>query len=586
MAITRFAGDVLVGTSSDSKPTNILDGARFYETDTLKLYIKISGSWTAMGKTGATGHTGIGKTGATGARGKTGPTGPQGKTGAGKTGPTGVHGKTGHTGVQGKTGPTGARGKTGHTGGNIQGQWARAYCNNQQSIPSGAETIVQINTVDYDPGSIVDYNAFKIWPTVAGYYQVNGSVTLASQTTNVYAIIYKNGSVYSRGQQGNDFTANVSDIVYCNGTIDYIQLGIWQGSGNAINLGASAGVMNYLSIAQVGGPQGVHGKTGHTGVQGKTGKTGKTGRTGKTGHTGPQGKTGKTGLQGQIARAYCSNGQSISATTSTKVQINSVSFDPNSIVDHTTNYRITPTVAGYYQVNGSCTFATAVSGICLAMLYKNGNEAARGQQPYSLSTTYEETFGADVSDIVYFNGSTDYIELWVYAGQATTLNNAASQNYLSIAAVNGPQGAKGHTGPTFYGGPQGKTGAQGKTGSQGANEPTMCWSIPGTQVGSTSVSPCTSCIAPFAGTLEKAYAVIRTAPSGQDMIIDIHKNGTTIWTGGTNRLKITNGSYSGSQVTIDVTSVAEGDYFDVYTDQVGSSVAGADLQVELKFVRT
>jgi hypothetical protein len=43
----------------------------------------------------------------------------------------------------------------------------------------------------------------------------------------------------------------------------------------------------------------------------------------------------------------------ITSNTFTKVQINTEEFDTNSNFDSTTNYRFTPTVAGYYQVNGS-----------------------------------------------------------------------------------------------------------------------------------------------------------------------------------------------------------------------------------------
>ena len=40
-----YAGDKITGTSTDTKPTTIGDGATFFETDTKKVYIKVSGSW-------------------------------------------------------------------------------------------------------------------------------------------------------------------------------------------------------------------------------------------------------------------------------------------------------------------------------------------------------------------------------------------------------------------------------------------------------------------------------------------------------------------------------------------------------------
>jgi hypothetical protein len=45
MAIKRYAGDKLVGLSTDTKPTNIPDGATFYESDTLRIYLKKNDGW-------------------------------------------------------------------------------------------------------------------------------------------------------------------------------------------------------------------------------------------------------------------------------------------------------------------------------------------------------------------------------------------------------------------------------------------------------------------------------------------------------------------------------------------------------------
>jgi hypothetical protein len=49
MTIKRYAGDKLVGLSSDTKPTNIPDGATFYETDTLTPFLLVSGAWSEVG---------------------------------------------------------------------------------------------------------------------------------------------------------------------------------------------------------------------------------------------------------------------------------------------------------------------------------------------------------------------------------------------------------------------------------------------------------------------------------------------------------------------------------------------------------
>jgi archaellum component FlaC len=48
MTIKRYAGDKLTGLSSDTKPTNIPDGATFYETNTLSAYILTGGTWVML----------------------------------------------------------------------------------------------------------------------------------------------------------------------------------------------------------------------------------------------------------------------------------------------------------------------------------------------------------------------------------------------------------------------------------------------------------------------------------------------------------------------------------------------------------
>ena len=68
--------------------------------------------------------------------------------------------------------------------------------------------------------------------------------------------------------------------------------------------------------------------------------------------------------------AYGTAYQSLANNTYTKIQYNTKDFDTNSNYDNTTNYRFTPTVAGYYQVTASINSASsALSGVNL-YLYK------------------------------------------------------------------------------------------------------------------------------------------------------------------------------------------------------------------------
>ena len=98
MAIQRYAGDRITGLSTDAKPTNIMDGAVFYETDTTKIYLKVSGSWAAVeGYSGYSGYSGSDGT-------------------SGYSGYSGADGASGYSGEQGLSGYSGYSGISGYSG--------------------------------------------------------------------------------------------------------------------------------------------------------------------------------------------------------------------------------------------------------------------------------------------------------------------------------------------------------------------------------------------------------------------------------------------------------------------------------------
>lgn len=81
-------------------------------------------------------------------------------------------------------------------------------------------------------------------------------------------------------------------------------------------------------------------------------------------------------------------------------------------------------------------------------------------------------------------------------------------------------------------------------------------------------------------TLAGAIATISTAPTGSSLIVDVLKNGTTIYTTAANRPTIpASGFVSQTMATPDVTAMAVNDYLTINITQVGSTVAGADLTV-------
>ena len=111
---------------------------------------------------------------------------------------------------------------------------------------------------------------------------------------------------------------------------------------------------------------------------------------------------------GPAFSAYANNAQTISGNILTKIQYNTERFDTNSNYDSATNYRFTPTVAGYYQINASATFSGTAGGYTLLSFYKNGS-AYWGTNSQRANANYNAMF---LSDVIYFNGSTDYLEVY------------------------------------------------------------------------------------------------------------------------------------------------------------------------------
>jgi len=133
--------------------------------------------------------------------------------------------------------------------------------------------------------------------------------------------------------------------------------------------------------------------------------------------------------------ATLSTSQTFTANTWTKVQFNSEDFDTNTCYDPSTNYRFTPNVAGYYQINtwisfdSSGTNPTAVG----AKIYKNGSYYRIGNFQAATSNSSVMVGG---SGIVYANGSTDYFETYGYMnGGSGTISVYPTGSYFSAALV-------------------------------------------------------------------------------------------------------------------------------------------------------
>jgi len=103
-----------------------------------------------------------------------------------------------------------------------------------QTVTSATVTKITLTTEAWDTNN--NFASSRFTPTVAGYYQFNGSysVETAGTVTRFYIVLFKNGAEYIKGidsvTTGN--SVNVSAIIPLNGTTDYVELyGAIFGSG-------------------------------------------------------------------------------------------------------------------------------------------------------------------------------------------------------------------------------------------------------------------------------------------------------------------------------------------------------------------
>ena len=121
---------------------------------------------------------------------------------------------------------------------------------------------------------------------------------------------------------------------------------------------------------------------------------------------------------GPAFSASLSANQTVTAGTFTKITFNTEQFDTNSNYDNATNYRFTPTVAGYYQINVGLDLAdvgVATQNVLLR-LYKNGSQYLA---PIRMQAVTGNEIGMVIAQLVSMNGSTDYLEVYLQVTAAT-----------------------------------------------------------------------------------------------------------------------------------------------------------------------
>ena len=127
---------------------------------------------------------------------------------------------------------------------------------------------------------------------------------------------------------------------------------------------------------------------------------------------------------GPVFFVSSSSNQTLPNGVDTKVTLNSEGFDTNS---NFSNSRFTPTVAGYYMITGSVGMTDNLTEFLTTKIFKNGVEHTAGVRIAGAANI------STVSNIIYMNGSTDFIELYVRQATGVPKTISAGSNYTFIS---------------------------------------------------------------------------------------------------------------------------------------------------------
>jgi microcystin-dependent protein len=285
---------------------------------------------------------------------------------------------------------------------------ARAYRNAGLSVAAAAVTQIVVDTKSFDPGNNISTANGSYTCPYAGYYRVSGEVDVIATASGqvAQALIYQNGGLASTGSQAIAVTAaqaleaNVTDVVLC-GVGDVLDLRVYVST--ALSLQTGADYINYLDVS-FEAPSILASTTPNTG-----------------------------------ARAYFGGSQTIPAGVWTKIQLNTVSFDPGAHFDVATNHRYNVPATGMYQFNGNAIVGELAAGErVLVGVYKNG--VAYAQAEVESAAAGGEYPTPNVSDLVQCAAG-DYLELWVL------IQNGGATTSATLSVFKADQQSIGSTGP-------------------------------------------------------------------------------------------------------------------------------------------
>lgn len=135
----------------------------------------------------------------------------------------------------------------------------RAYTTTNQDVGSGVTAQISFNVVSFDNFSYFNTSSHQFVPLIAGYYRIYLQVQVAAvDAGNTFTVeIRKNGLVLSQDigtsaiSPSGYVTANVQDLIYLNGSTDYIDFAFFNNSTQPMMTITQATEFTYVTFERI-----------------------------------------------------------------------------------------------------------------------------------------------------------------------------------------------------------------------------------------------------------------------------------------------------------------------------------------------
>ena len=131
-----------------------------------------------------------------------------------------------------------------------------------------------------------------------------------------------------------------------------------------------------------------------------------------------------------VVIAYLNGNQTLSAGAGTKLQLDTTLINTDNVFN-TSTYRFTPNVAGWYSINSSMGHGSYSGAVNIHIKF-NGSA-----NHYIVDENVSGAYTVFGSKILYFNGTSDYVEFYGYfaGGQTISGNSTTGSTRLEIHRI-------------------------------------------------------------------------------------------------------------------------------------------------------